>query len=258
MKTIFVKKHDILFLFCMTLIILVSIEIAARLFWKIKFKVSFFHPEEVIYVFYPELWNIHDSDPLENDESFNILMLGGSALSRDRTDIEKILEEQLAQETRQKINIYNVSVKGHSSLDSYYKYKYSENIRFDLVLFYNGINETRANNCPPKSFREDYSHYIWYSHIHSYERQRRIIRYSAVPFTLNYVFIRFLEELSIYKFVPEDEPEKEWLEYGLVIKSQDSFGRNLNGVIEMAELRKEPILLTRNSPPLEVGMRISI
>ena len=46
------------------------------------------------------------------------------------------------------------------SYDSLWKYQYwYRGYDFDLVLYYNGINDARANNYPRGVFRDDYTQF---------------------------------------------------------------------------------------------------
>lgn len=225
------------------LILCISQEVSARLFWTIRFHIPFFYTDKIIYAFYPELKDIDERRPTKSKGLFNILMLGGSVLNRDWSSVEEMLEKKLASKTTKEINIYNVAEKAHTSLDSYYKYKYLKDAHFDLVLFYHGINETRANNCPPSVFRQDYSHYSWYRIINSYEKQRPLISFFSFPFTLNYAFMVLGEKMGLNDVVPMHEPKQEWLRFGASVKSKDSFERNIKRIIDLAESRGHPLLL---------------
>ena len=47
--------------------------------------------------------------------------------------------------------------------DSLWKYRYwYDGYDFDLVMFYHGINDSRANNYPRDVFRDDYTQFSYY------------------------------------------------------------------------------------------------
>lgn len=243
MKTITSKNRTILFVICMVLVTVVIMEASSRFFWKGMFGIPFFHMNEIIYIYYPNLKAVHKRDIPKDENTFNILLLGGSVLASGWSEIEDLLKEELINKTGKKINIYNVSLQALTSLDSFYKYKYMENKHFDLVVFYHGINETRANNCPPSIFKENYSHYSWYRIINSYERNRPILTFFSLPFTINYITIKLGYRLGVYKFVPRDVPRDSWLECGALVKTKDSFKKNVTGIIKLSESRRQKLLL---------------
>ena len=179
------KKHIILFLAYICIISVLSGEAASRLFWFSKYDVPLLKMDKIIYVFYPEL---RDSDVMgdtKEEGTFNILFLGGSVLQPGYSIIDRILKEELTYRSKKDIKIYNMAVSGHTSLDSFYKYKYLKNKSFDLVIFYHGINETRANNSPPSLYDDDYLHYSWYRNVDSYYKRKRWIKTFSLPFTMN-------------------------------------------------------------------------
>src|SRR5215471_18848261 len=140
-------------------------EASSRLIWKLTFGVPFFSPEKMYYVFYPELKSVEKRRIPAHDGQIDILLLGGSVLNPNFGNIARVLEERIAYETKKPVRIYNLAKSAHSSADSYYKYRHLMDKHFDLVIFYHGINEVRANNVPPSVFKPDYSHYSWYKQI---------------------------------------------------------------------------------------------
>ena len=179
----------------------------------------------------------------KGDHIIDILLLGGSVLHDQRSNISQVLLEKITFATKQKTRVYNLSEPGHTSLDSYYKYRHLSNKEFDLVLFYHGINELRLNNCPSSMYRNDYSHYSWYKVINLFEGHRNT-RYIASLYSLYYRLIRLQERLSSPPlYVPRKTPTEEWTQYGNHIKSADAFGLNLKKILDIAYRKQEPVLL---------------
>ena len=64
--------------------------------------------------------------------------------------MEMELREQLAYLGQRNVRIFNLAMPAHTSRDSWLKYAALRDARFDLVIFYHGINEARVNNAPPE------------------------------------------------------------------------------------------------------------
>jgi hypothetical protein len=151
-----------------------------------------------------------------------------------------------------KVEAYSTGFEAHTSLDSYYKYKYLYNdYDFDLIIVYHGVNELRANNCPPDMFKTNYSHFSYYSVLNP------VMKLMDIPvLNRSFLFLRIAltwEELKREKrekshpqtdaFIPANEPNPEWLQYGTDIRSAQPFRQNLEKIIELAQKRAQPVLL---------------
>jgi len=225
------------------ILMIVLMEVGARCFWTIKFDVPFFHTEQIIFAFYPELKGIEADKSQGDGDVFKILMLGGSVLDPQWSSVEQLLNQKLLGASHKAVRIYNLAKRAQTSLDSYYKYKHLQDSHFDLVVFYHGINETRSNNCPPEIFREDYSHYLWYRQINNLDRQRRLVRYFALPYTLNYASLILGEWVGVYDFMPPEQPDEGSTVYGADIKSRASFRSNVGNITKLARRKNEPVFL---------------
>lgn len=236
-----IRKKVVLFSLCVVYV-LVLIEVASRGFWAAGYGVPFFRSEELIHVFYPELKEMQQTQIHSEDGYFDVLLLGGSVLDDHFGNIEQLLLDKLAEKTKREIRIHNLSHAAHTSLDSYYKYKHLLGRNFDLVLFYHGINEVRANNVPPSLFESDYSHYAWYDRVNELEKHREI-SLVAFPYTLKWFLLAIKQEVGLSTYVSMGRPQEEWLEYGHDIKTKASFEENLTNIIEIAKSRNESVLL---------------
>ena len=233
-------KKTVFYSICMVIAVLLLAEIASRVFLAIRMDAPFFMPGRIIYNYYPELKAVKESVIDKEDGYFDILFLDGSALNNRWGNIEELLLDELESRTNRKVRIYNLSMPAHTSLDSYYKYKYLDDKQFDLVLFYHGINELRINNCPPSLFRSDYSHYCWYEDVNILEAHKEI-NFTTLPYALHYLAIKIRQR---YTHLPmSDEPIAEWLRYGCEIKSASCFRKNLTGILETALKKRETVLL---------------
>lgn len=150
-----------------TILCVTCAEVTARVFWRISYDVLFRDPGRILYAYYPDLKKIDRKNPDLDDEFYDILLLGGSVLSREWGQIEQCLSEQLAFNTKRKVRIFNLSKPAHTSRDNRLKYSALGAARFEMVVLYHGINEVRANNVPPELFREDYTHFYWYKIVNT-------------------------------------------------------------------------------------------
>jgi hypothetical protein len=156
--------------------------------------------------------------------------------------VETELREQLAALGHRDVRIFNLAMPAHTSRDSLLKYGALTDDRFDLVIFYHGINEARVNNAPPDLFREDYGHYSWYEVVNTLAPYHGSA-YFALPYTLRYLAIAARSYLTKNRFISTYEVRKEWARYGKDPRSAASFSRNVNGILELASQRGERLVL---------------
>ena len=218
------------------------LEVFSRAYWVFAADVPFFHPKEIFYTFYPGLKEISQEVITREDEYFDILLLGGSVLYEEDGDVEQILLEKLTYATKQKIRIFNLSVRAHTSLDSYLKYQHLQGQFFDLVIFYHGVNDLRANNIPPDLYRDDYSHFSWYQRIYELDRHPEL-NFLTFPYTFVSLKLRLGEYFGSSTHAPINEPLENWLIYGKDLKTAPAFEKNLRGVLALAAQKGDPVLL---------------
>jgi len=218
------------------------LEIAARAFWRIEYQLSFRRPNHVLYAFYPELKGVDEVRPSRDDGHFNILMLGGSVFHPAWGQIEPALAEQLDAAGVREVRIFNMGVPAHTSRDSLLKYTALGASRFNLVLVYHGVNDTRANNIPPELFRSDYSHYGWYAAINAVARYHGTASF-ALPYTWHYAMALTMQNLHRDQYAPTHEPRPDWVQYGGNLLSVRSFEDNLTEIAAIARARRDPLML---------------
>lgn len=217
-------------------------EMTARAFWHIKYHLPFRGKSLILYVFYPELREVDTTPPTNNDDIYDVLLLGGSVFNKDWGPVAQGLLEQLASKGFYKVRIFNLSMLAHTSRDSWLKYASLGEARFDLVIFYHGINETRANNVPPELFRKDYGHYSWYETINelaSYHKKSSF----ALPQTFRFLTVRIQQLLNKNRHVPTHLPRQEWIHYGRDYRSAVAFESNLRAILDLALQHGERVLL---------------
>ena len=221
------------------LFLFLILEITVRLFLSVDMGVPFFKPSELIYKYYPELKSV---PAYKDNKTYDILLLGASTLNRKVGDIEPLLYQKLNGKTPYKVRIYNLAIPAHASLDSLYKYQALRGRQFDLVLLYDGINEVRANACPPAMFKDDYSHYAWYEEI-SLLKAHPEINVAVLPYLIHKLFAIMYDRAAHIEYVPTIAPKEEWLKYGADIKTRNCFKRNIEAILAIAQEKHEQILL---------------
>lgn len=235
------RTRLILFLLS-TLLCVVSAEVGARAFWRLRYGVPFRKPGRILYAYYPELERVDEEQPARDDNFYDILLLGESPLHGDWGEVEEDLRVQLADNGYHNVRIFNLAMPGQSSRDSWLKYAALGEARFSLVVFYDGINEVRANNAPPEIFREDYSHYSWYEIINTLAAYHGTTSF-ALLYTLHYLAIEMRYALTKGRYVPTHSPREDWVHYGRDPRSAVSFKHNLGAILDLATQRGDRVLL---------------
>ena len=115
------------------ILLLLALEIGARLAWKLDRNVPFFQPHRLIEGFYKQLNDIKAQSIQPDDAYFDVLLLGGSVTSKFYA-IERLLHEKLNYRARRPARIHNASHPAHTSLDSLLKYRELQDQSFDLVI----------------------------------------------------------------------------------------------------------------------------
>ncbi len=204
--------------------------------------------DQMIYAYYAPLKKINATPVDKNDDYFDILILGASVLdpspdwpyARPEPHIYQMLDGK----TSRKIRVHNLAQTAMNSLDSRMKMEYLKQSGYDLVIFYDAINDARANYAPDDIFRRDYSHYLWYEKVHAIDRQRGIIKFTIVPYYLNMAWIKIKQRLKLKDYISEYWiTSSRWDEYGNHIKTEQSYRDNLTAFLEEAKAKDIPVIL---------------
>ncbi|MGQ0639852.1 MAG: hypothetical protein ACT4P6_03630 [Gemmatimonadaceae bacterium] len=225
-----------------TLVCGIVLEVGARVYWRVKFGIPVGRPNTVLHALYPEMRGVESARPETGGERFDVLLLGGSSLNRDWGQVQPALREQLMRRGYKRARIYNLAMPGHTSQDSRLKYALLKEARFDLVVVYDGINETRVNNASPEVFRDDYSHYGWYELANALAPYHGRARF-ALPMTLRRIAIAARQAARQDRYVSTDSLQQDWIQYGRTARSAVTFERNLNKIIALAKERGDQLLL---------------
>ena len=139
----------------------------------------------------------------------------------------------------------NFSAPAFGTRDSLFEYMQLEGETFDAVVLYHGINEVRANNCPPEVYQADYSHYAWYEEINIALRHEMSLRFTVIPYGMDLIAHRLRQRLMPSRYVPKDLPSADWLTYGADLKTPPAFRANIESILALARRRGDtPVLMS--------------
>jgi hypothetical protein len=184
---------------------------------------------------------------------FRILALGASAfVTRNfQPQMQALLNENpLFAEQDLKVRLVSAGIPAHMTYDSLWKYRYwYDGYDFDLVMFYHGINDARANNYPRDVFRDDYAQFSYYHRFQPafdwIEQHPGLSRSFLVSWVMKLslgaktIFAPKFEREAPYNN-PLDDP---WRAEAGDLKTPPVFARNVEAVMELAEEREDPFLL---------------
>jgi len=228
------------FLVIYALFLLVLVELTCRLAWRIS-GVSFLKaPNRIHHFFYPELKPVEESPSTRDDGTYDVLVLGGSVL--EFGNFAEQLTASLEKKYRRPVRVHSLARAAHTSLDSFYKYRRLHGRRFDLVVFYHGINEARANNVPPDVFDSAYEHCGWYRKVNALDRDRWL-PWLALPAAARHGSRVVLETVTGGPPVSAYLPPSAWRKYGNDVRSAETFRANLDEIATIARDRRESLLL---------------
>lgn len=241
------------------------LEITIRSFYAYTTEATFLAPKNLIIDYYPELRSFIDH-PDQESEKVEVLILGGSVVHRDFCDLDPLLNPPRPSSSRtQRFKVYNLGAYTQTSQDSRIKYELLRGHRFDYVIVYHGINDTRANNSPKALFRADYRHIGFYDEVHVLLRHPEI-NLSMIPYVLDIAWLKLGERFGWRPRIPAQyfvndgeiqsfdgarevdleqgrEINKLWWDAGNEIKSAAVFLQNFERIIELAEQRGERVVL---------------
>jgi hypothetical protein len=221
---------------------LVCLEAGSRFIFWFKDGVPLLHPDRALYLYYPELRESDDNYPSRDGQTFDVLLLGESVLHPEWGSVAQALKEALAYSGRRDVRIFNLAEPAHTSRDSWLKYAALRHARFHLVVVYDGMNETRANNVPPDLYRDDYSHYSWYEGANAIAPYHDIARF-ALPYVVRYISSGVRATLHPDRYVPTHSPIAEWEQYAAHPRSPESLRQNLENIVRVAHERGDPLML---------------
>jgi len=148
------------------------------------------------------------------------------------------------------VRFVSSGVPAQMSFDSLWKYEYwYRGYDFDLVVYYNGINDARANNYPREVFREDYTQFPYYRRFAPVfewvERHPTLSGYFGVTLGVTLAHRLTVQlEPAFRREAPYNSPlEDPWLVEGADVKTGRVFERNAEEVLRVARERGQKVLL---------------
>lgn len=216
-------------------VVYLLLEVGLRLVLQVSTGASFFKPSTIIYNYYPELLPIQQADISNADSTLNILILSCSVLHKDWVDIVSEMNKCAHVPAGYRhIKIYNASGVGHGSRDNLVKYGLLANKKFDVVVYYDAINDSRLNNCPDAVFKTDYSHYLWYDEINQIISHKEM-DVTVIPFMYDWIKIRLKTLFVKDAYIPKHfSLRPDWQMYGSNMKSLPCYKTNVRQVMDMA------------------------
>lgn len=201
---------------------------------------SFFNPKGfLVDNYYKELKTPLQTDITKDDGYKDILILGGSVISPLWSRMDARLDSILS---KKNVRVFDVAIPGHTSLDNAIKYELLKDKEFDLVIYYEAINENRANNTAPDLFKDDYSQMEWYHHI-GLIRKHPELNFTTLPYLLHKAIVTITRKITKTPFLENDNVRKENRQYGADIKTAGPYKKNLEDIISLASKKEEKLLL---------------
>ena len=228
------------FLLLLLLLLTGCMEFGSRVYWAAVKHTHGTSADAIWRTFYPEVSpsGIDAVPSFHADDEFDVLLLGASVISPGYGDIGEHLGSELEAKLGRKVRVVNFSHPGRTSLDSRYKYEHFADKRFDLVLVYHGINDVFLNNCPPGSFRSNYSHAYRRFGGQADLQKHPEVGFFALPFTAP-----FLAKTTLERWGCTITPRADLEQYGNDIRTPPSFEANLEAIAHTAIQRGDPLVL---------------
>jgi hypothetical protein len=221
------------------MILVLGMEFAARLHWQICKGVPIFRTGEIWNTFYPEFKasGVETAPTDHTSDTFHVLILSASVFYPGFGDLPERFNAALTQELHRPVRIYNLSYPGRTTRDNFEKYRHLGDKRFDLVIVYDGVNDSFLNNCPSKVFRSDYTHAPRFEQILLLDRHPEH-PYFVLPYSARYLKSRLQDQWRL-----STQPGPYWFQYACDLKTPQAFETNLRNIIEIAETRGDTVLL---------------
>jgi len=231
------------YLLIILVFILLVLEAGLRLALTVSTGGSFVRPGNLIYRYYPELMPVQAANISNSDSTLDVLILSCSVLHKEWADIVTEMTKciKLPAGYRQ-IKIYNASGIGHGSRDNRVKYDLLKDKQFDVIIYYDAINDSRLNNCPPEVFKDDYSHYLWYDEINHIVSHPEM-NITVIPFFYDWMKIRMKNIFVKNAYIPKHfSLQLDWMAYGNNQKSLPCYFNNLQHILLSAQQHNARVL----------------
>lgn len=234
-----------------------ALEIVFRFFF-FGFTEGFFLPYQALLTrCYPELIPVFSQNSNPENNVKKVLILGGSVVSTNWSHLEKRLDTMLLPHFPKgtEIRVMNAAAPANSSLDNLIKYKALTGYHFDLVIFYEAINETRFNNIPPNFFKNDYTHVKWYQDVNLILEHPEL-RFTVLPYTLHFIYVKARDYYTKPPLLDMNGVASEFIMYGSQIKTSTPYRDNIQALINTVQSRKQRILLMSYASYFPEGIKL--
>lgn len=219
-------------------------EVAFRSYLRTQYGEFWFHPSAVVQKRYPALNDVLARRIHRDGHTMKVLFLGASTISPKYGDVVERVRAHL-RDRGIEANLINLSDRALTTRDALFQYQLLQRETFDAVVLYHGINEVRANNCPPDVFQSDYSHYAWYEEINVAMRHSTSLRFTVLPYCADLLAHRIRQQVRKPRYLSAHQPPPDWMAYGADLKTPPCFRANLEAVLDLARRRGDtPILVT--------------
>jgi len=208
--------------------------------------------------FYPTISEMIEKDIRSDDDVQDVLILGGSVISTPWSNMEVRLDTILRKKYGQakKFAFYNTAAAGHTSLDNLIKYKLLEDKRFDLVIYYEAINENRANCIPDADFRSDYTHIKWYCDIELL-RAHPEINFTVIPYVCDLILKGIKDKIARKIYASREQVDPGFAKFGANIKTGSSYRKNIKDIINISRKRGDKLLLLSYASYFPKGVKLT-
>jgi hypothetical protein len=233
------QKRSFLLGFISVLLLVLLLELVARLALFVM-GFPFWTPGQAFTKkFYPELQKIIDTPITANDGYRDVLILGGSAISSEFSQMDSRLQKMLnadSAKNQPKVRVFNVAHPSHTSLDNLKKYQYLADKHFDLVIYYEAINENRANLVAKQNFRPDYQHILWYYDLALVEKHPEM-SFTVLPYLIEKGVGLAIKKLGGQTILNREAMYPEQNAFGANIKTLETYTHNLAQMVALAKQR---------------------
>ncbi|MCF2492393.1 hypothetical protein [Dyadobacter chenhuakuii] len=208
--------------------------------------------------YYPYIEAMQEARVERGGDTRNILILGGSVVNTHWSRLEMRLDTlfQKAYPAIKKFNFFNVAMPGHNSRDNLVKYRLLKNQPYDLVIFYEAINENRANNISTEMFYPDYSHIKWYDEINLLLKHPEM-NVTVIPYSIHLLIKTLIDKLKHRNYISNDQVDPAYAGYGEDIKTAASYYNNLNDIARLANKKHDPLLLVKYATFFPPGITLT-
>lgn len=171
---------------------------------------------------------------------YNVLVLGGSAISNELPGkVGQQLEDSL-KKTISKARVIDLGMPARTSLDNRYVLELSDASALknaQEIYYYESLNDSRYNCIPVEHFKEDYSHAHWYQELglmHSHPEMNITI----IPYVIH-LFMERLKERTGSSLMLTDELDvnPEFMDLGAAIKTDVTFKQNIEAILSLFDLK---------------------